>query len=59
MTLPSRPDKETLTPDDFGKMIELLRLRPMQLAMLPRVLVRAEGMQQMMIEAIRVANQQA
>jgi hypothetical protein len=48
-------DKRTLTPEDFAKVMELLRFRPMQLALVLKVLVGAEEMQRMMIEAIGVA----
>ena len=51
-------DKQTLTPEDFAKMMELLKFRPMQLAIVLKVLVGAEEMQRMMVEAIGVAKQQ-
>ena len=47
----------TLTPEDFAKVNELLKLRPMQLCMFLKTLVGAEEMQRMMIEAIGVAKQ--
>jgi hypothetical protein len=50
-------DRQTLTPGDFAKVMELLRFRPMQLALVLKVLVGAEEMQRMMVEAIGVAKQ--
>ena len=51
-------DKHTLTPNDFAKVKELLKFRPMQLALVLKVLVGAEEMQRMMIEAIGVAKRE-
>ena len=51
-------DRQTLTPEDFAKVMELLKFRPMQLALVLKVLVGAEEMQRMMIEAIGVAKLQ-
>src|SRR5450759_2000048 len=51
-------DKQTLTPEDFAKVVDLLKFRPMQLAIVLKALVGAEEMQRVMIEAIGVANQQ-
>ena len=51
-------DRQTLTPEDFTKVMELLKFRPRQLALVLKVLVGAEEMQRMMIEAIAVAKQQ-
>jgi hypothetical protein len=48
-------DRLTLTLDDFAKVKEPLKFRPMQLALVLKVLVGAEEMQRMMIEAIGVA----
>ena len=48
-------DRETLLPEDLAKVMELLRLRPMQFAIFLRALLGAEEMQRMMIEAIKVA----
>jgi hypothetical protein len=50
-------DKRTLTPDDFAKVMDLLKFRPMQLAIVLKALVGAEEMQRMMIEAIGVAKE--
>ena len=51
-------DRQTLTPGDFAKVMELLRFRPMQLALVLKVLVGADEMQRIMIEAIGVAKKQ-
>lgn len=48
-------DKETLTPEDFGKVLELLKLRPMQFCLFLMALVGVEEMQRMMVQAIGVA----
>jgi hypothetical protein len=50
-------DKRTLTPDDFAKVMDLMKFRPMQLAIVLRTLLGAEEMQRMMVEAIKVAKQ--
>ena len=50
-------DKATLTPEDFAKVLELLRLRPMQFCLFLSALVGPEEMQRMMVEAIKVARQ--
>ena len=50
-------DKQTLTPEDFARVMDLLRFRPMQLASVLKALVGAEEMQRMMIEAIGVAKE--
>jgi hypothetical protein len=50
-------DKATLTPEDFSRVMELLKLRPMQFCLFLNALVGPEEMQRMMIEAIKVARQ--
>ena len=50
-------DKRTLTPEDLAKLRELLKLRPMQLAIVLKALVGAEEMQRMMVQAIGVAKE--
>jgi hypothetical protein len=50
-------DRETLTPQDFAKVMDLLKFRPMQFCIFLRALVGANEMQRMMIEAIRVARE--
>jgi hypothetical protein len=51
-------DRQTLTPGDFAKLMELLKFRPMQFAIVLKALVGAEQMQRMMTEAIGVAKQE-
>ena len=51
-------DKRTLTPEDFAKVMDLLKFRPMQLAIVLKALVGVEAMVRMMIQAIGVAKQQ-
>jgi hypothetical protein len=50
-----KADKQTLTPEDFAKVMELLKLRPMQFAIVLKALVGDQEMERMMIEAIKVA----
>ena len=58
-SLSAKADRQTLTPEDFAKVMDLMKFRPMQLAIVLKALVGAEEMQRMMIEAIGVAKQQA
>jgi hypothetical protein len=51
-------DRTTLTAEEFTKVMELLKFRPMQLAIVLKALVGGEEMQRMMTEAIGVAKQQ-
>jgi hypothetical protein len=48
-------DKDTLTPEDFGKVRDLVKLRPIQFCLFLKALVGTEEMLRMMVEAIRVA----
>jgi hypothetical protein len=57
-SLSADADRQTLPPEDFAKVMELLKFRPMQLAIILKTLVGADEMQRMMIEAIGVAKQQ-
>src|SRR5258708_33758785 len=52
-------DKRTLTPEDYAKVMDLLKIRPMQFCMFLKALVGVEAMQRMMIEASGVAKLQA
>jgi len=45
-------DKLTLRPEDFAKVTDLLKLRPVQMALLLKTLVGTEEMLRMMVEAI-------
>jgi len=50
-------DKDTLTPEDFTKVRDLLKLRPIQFCLFLKALVGTKEMLRMMVEAIRVAKQ--
>ena len=52
-------DRRTLTPEDFAKVMDLLKFRPMQLAIVLKALVGADEMQRMMVEAIGVVKREA
>ena len=51
-------DLETLSPEDLGKVVELLRLRPMQLCMFLKALLGTEVMERVMAEAIAAAKKE-
>jgi hypothetical protein len=48
-------DKKTLTPENLAKVMELLKLRPIQFCLFLKALVGAEEMQRIMAEAVGVA----
>jgi len=48
-------DRQTLSPEDFAKVMELLKLRPMQFCIFLKALLGAEEMQRMMVQAIAAA----
>ena len=50
-------DRQTMSPEDFAKVMDLLKLRPIQFCIFLKTLVGAEEMQRMMVEAIKVARQ--
>jgi hypothetical protein len=50
-------DRQTMSPEDFAKVMALLKLRPIQFCIFLKTLVGAEEMQRMMVEAIKVAKQ--
>jgi hypothetical protein len=50
-------DRQTLSQEDLGKVVELLRLRPMQLCLFTKALLGEEEMERLMGEAIAVAKQ--
>jgi hypothetical protein len=50
-------DKLTLTPEDFDRVMDLLKLRPIQFCMFLKALVGTEEMLRMMVEAINVTKQ--
>lgn len=51
-------DKLTLTPGDFERVMELLKLRPIQFCIFLKALVGSEEMTRTMVEAIKVAKAQ-
>ena len=51
-------DRETLSKEDLKKLIELLRLRPMQLCIFLKALLGEEAMERLMAEAIAVAKRE-
>ncbi len=48
-------DRRTLTAEDFAKLMDLLKLRPIQFCMFLKALVGSEEMQRIMVEAIAAA----
>ena len=48
-------DKKTLSPEDLGKVIDLLKLRPVQLCYLLKALLGADEMERVMRQAIKMA----
>ena len=50
-----KADKETLSPEDFARVMDLLKIRPMQFCLFLKALVGSQEMQRMMIEAIGVS----
>jgi len=51
-------DRETLSAEDLGKVVDLLRFRPMQLCMFLKALLGTEVMKRVMAEAIGAAKQE-
>src|ERR1700693_1639811 len=51
-------DRETLSAEDLGKVVDLLRFRPMQLCMFLKALLGTEVMERVMNEAIAGAKQE-
>jgi hypothetical protein len=51
-------DRQTLSKEDLGKVVELLRLRPMQLCLFLKALLGEEAMERLMGEAIAVAKRE-
>jgi hypothetical protein len=50
-----KADKETLTPEDFAKVMELLKVRPIQFCVFLKALVGAQEMKRIMLQAIAAA----
>jgi hypothetical protein len=53
--LSDEADKLTLTPEDFARVTDFLKLRPIQVCIFLKTLVGVEEMLRMMVEAITVA----
>ncbi|HEY3443639.1 MAG TPA: hypothetical protein VGK29_22970 [Paludibaculum sp.] len=51
-------DRKTLNPEDAAKVMQLLKLRPIQFCMFLKALVGAEEMERLMNEGIAVAKQE-
>jgi hypothetical protein len=51
-------DRETLSKEDLKKLVELLRLRPMQLCIFLKALLGEEAMERLMAEAVAVAKRE-
>jgi hypothetical protein len=51
-------DRKTLQPEDAAKLVELLRLRPIQFCMFLKALFGAEEMERLMSHGIEVAKQE-
>ena len=52
---PVAADRDTLNPEDFAKVVDLLKFRPMQFCMFLKELIGTEEMKRMMLKAIVVA----
>jgi len=57
-TEPVAADRDTLKPEEFAKVADLLKLRPIQFCMFLKALVGTEEMQRMMLQAILFANKE-
>ena len=51
-------DRETLSEEDLGKVLELLRFRPMQLCMFLKALIGPDEMERLMISAVATAKRE-
>ena len=51
-------DRDTINPEDFAKVIDLLKFRPIQFCMFLKALFGADEMKRMMLRAILTAQQQ-
>ena len=57
-SVPVVADRDTLNPEDFAKVVDLLKFRPIQFCMFLKSLVGAEEMKRMMVKAILLAQQE-
>jgi hypothetical protein len=55
--VPVAADRDTLSPEDFAKVVGLLKHRPIQFCMFLKALLGAEAMERLMTEAIAIASQ--
>jgi len=53
--VPVAADRDTLNPEDFDKVVDLLKHRPIQFCMFLKALVGAEAMERLMMEGIATA----
>lgn len=51
-------DRDTMDPEDFAKVVDLLKLRPIQFCMFLKSLLGAEEMKRMMLKAILIAQKE-
>ena len=51
-------DRDTLNPEDFAKVVDLLKFRPIQFCMFLKALVGAEEMKRMMVQGILMAQKE-
>jgi len=56
-TEPVAADRDAMNSEDFGKLMELLKHRPLQFCMFLTALIGAEAMERVMAEAIAIAKQ--
>ena len=54
---PVAADRDTLNPEDFAKVVDLLKFRPIQFCMFLKELVGTQEMKRMMVKAIMFAQQ--
>lgn len=58
-TEPVVADRETLNPDDFAKVRDLMKFRPIQFCMFLKALVGTEEMKRMMVQAVVLAERES
>jgi hypothetical protein len=56
-SVPVVSDRDTLNPEDFAKVVDLLKSRPIQFCIFLKELVGVEEMKRMMVKAILLAQQ--
>jgi hypothetical protein len=55
---PVAADRDTMNPEDFAKVVDLLKFRPIPFCIFLKSLVGAEEMKRMMVKAILLAHQE-